>query len=266
MNDLSEQMRAAVAEPPPTGIDLDALVGREERRSRNLRWSGGAAAVAGLVLAIGLVPVTLGGRSGGVGIAEGPGAGQRLPNVCATPGPNPTAAAAQESPSPPANPPTEVCGDAIVRLAAVLTAALDQVAPQLEVTPQDPSVVIWVERYLEYEARFTVTDGRSSGFLSVTLRAADPLEPSPAAESCGNWAGGCTSETLPDGARAEIVDLPEAYQTQLYATRPDGTGISLNVSLPNHQGAPSPAPGTPRLLTMDQLRQLATTPGLTLYP
>jgi hypothetical protein len=46
---LAEELRAAVADPPPTRIDLDALVTREERRKVRVRWlAAGCATVVAI--------------------------------------------------------------------------------------------------------------------------------------------------------------------------------------------------------------------------
>lgn len=53
---LMEELRAVTADPPPTRIDLDRLVAREERRKVRVRWlaAGCAAAVAATATVIGV--------------------------------------------------------------------------------------------------------------------------------------------------------------------------------------------------------------------
>ncbi|HZN73158.1 MAG TPA: hypothetical protein VFC00_15940 [Micromonosporaceae bacterium] len=54
---LTEQLLAAAADPPPSRIDLDALIAGERRRRRNMAAGGVAAAVLALAVA---VPLMLG--------------------------------------------------------------------------------------------------------------------------------------------------------------------------------------------------------------
>jgi hypothetical protein len=56
---LTEQLRAAAADPPPSRIDLEALVAGERRRRHRITVGGAAAAVLALAVA---VPLLLGYR------------------------------------------------------------------------------------------------------------------------------------------------------------------------------------------------------------
>jgi hypothetical protein len=60
--DLNEALREAAAEPPPTSIDLDALIRQESRRERRQRWLSGTGIAAGVAATVGVAAI---GFSGG---------------------------------------------------------------------------------------------------------------------------------------------------------------------------------------------------------
>ena len=61
--DLNESLRAAVADPPPTRIDLDTLIRGEQRREYRQRWVLGAGVVSGVAVLIGAAGVIIPGGS-----------------------------------------------------------------------------------------------------------------------------------------------------------------------------------------------------------
>jgi hypothetical protein len=68
---LTEQLRAASADPPPTSIDLERLVAREDRRRARVRWLAAGCAVAVVATA----------ATAGVQLVDGPRANQRVENA-----------------------------------------------------------------------------------------------------------------------------------------------------------------------------------------
>jgi hypothetical protein len=59
--DLNETLRAAVAEPPPTSIDLDVLIKHERRRERRQQWLTGGGLAAGVAAVVGVTAVGFAG-------------------------------------------------------------------------------------------------------------------------------------------------------------------------------------------------------------
>jgi hypothetical protein len=108
MEHLSESLRIAAADPPPTGIDVDTLIEGEHRTARRRRW---LAAVAGIAAAVTAVIL-------GVAAVSGHG-----PSARATPGGDgPSKSPAVEGL--PAWMPTEPAASAIPRLDAAFRHAL----------------------------------------------------------------------------------------------------------------------------------------------
>lgn len=273
MFDLSDQMRAATAEPPPTGIDLDRLIGGERRRSRLVRVAGvglvGAVAVA---VGVGVVPALRGGhpvpRFGGPGGGPGTGAGAATygtvgcgPNTLVITGPNP----AQQSPTA-RKWPTEPVDSAVPRLSAVLRAELARLVPDAVLADAlhvgCPEVRFHFHpRYLEYEAAVKIADGDGYSTLHVTIAPGDVET-----YNCDTVGQTCQKFTLPDGSRA-MAQQPTENQTNAAVARDDGTVVFLALNnavtkgpLPGERTRPQP------ILTTDQLYSLGMAAGLTLYP
>ena len=154
MTHLSELMRTAAAEPPPSGIDLDGLIVGEQRRSRRLRWAGGLATGAAVLTAAVAAPVLFGGEPAVLPPLARPSAGA----TPAAPGPEicPSPSFLVHNPGPQQSPggsrPTESCAAAVRRLTAELTGALATVAPDVRVTPLESSFFVYNANRVEYEA------------------------------------------------------------------------------------------------------------------
>src|ERR1700754_363385 len=95
MDELSARMRAAADSPPPTRIDVDALINKG-LRLRTLRWAGGAAGIAAAVaLAVAGPAVYLPGPATDGGFRPGAapdlsGVAGAVPSLCAPLSPSPT--------------------------------------------------------------------------------------------------------------------------------------------------------------------------------
>jgi hypothetical protein len=239
MIDLHDELRAAAEAPPPSRIDLDALIDREVRRRRTLRWAGAAAtfgAVAALAIA---VPIALGGGPASYSGAD-VAAGRPCPTVAA-PGPQQSHAAPR---------PTEHCGDAVARLGNELSAAITRVLPTMQPGPVE---FAYVPVRLGYEATVRLTGPKSEDVLRVELIASHE-HPGRAGAGC---LVRCDYTRDPDGTI--IAATQSEQQRQVVAYRPDGTTLLL-LAYPSSRVQVGPA------VTLAQVAAIARTPGLTLFP
>lgn len=285
MDDLSIRMRAAVAEPPPTRIDLDRLIAGERRRSRTTTWTAAGTAMAAAVAAIAIAPALLAG-SGPRGVAAPPAApasgtpvpATASPKLCAPLKPIPT------GPQPPLQShdtvrarPTEPMEQAVPRLTVGLSTALAAVLPPgmrveaLEEGCTEPQFQFHPS-YREYEVSARIVAGQGSGFLLVRVM------PTPANDDKVCQASGdptdCARTTFPDGtvALADTMDAGTGGERQVsvVAHRPDGTSVFLIAN--NYSLGAGPEATEPTLtsanppLTAEQLIEIGRDPGLTLYP
>lgn len=253
MDDFATRMRAAADSPPPARIDLDALISSELTRRRNLRWAGGAAAVAAAVTLAIAGPAMLprgpaGDNPAGVRIG-GPGS-----TVAARPCPTAAAPGPQQSHGGPR--PSEPCAEAVERLAAELMAALrlHLVRPAApDGVSIDSAGFVYVPVRLRYEATANVSGPNGHGYLQIQLIASHE-HPDPGRANCPS--DSCRYEKDPDGTI--VVAKGDAQQQQVEIYRPDGTALRA-LGYPASNDAPSP-------FTLDQVIAIARTPGLTLYP
>jgi hypothetical protein len=240
MIDLHDQLRAAADAPPPTRIHLDALIAREVRRRRTLRWAGASAALAALAALAVAAPLALGGA--GASLPGADAAGARPCPTAGAPGP-------QQSHAKPR--PTERCADAVVRLAAALGYAIEKAAPDLGVTPVE---FVYVPVRLRYQATVTLTGPTSRDVLRVELIASNE-HPDPHDIGC---VLGCDYRVDDDGT--VVAATRDGRQRQVAVYRPDGTAVLVLVD-----AAPEAA-GPRSGLTDDQVEAIARAPGLTLFP
>jgi hypothetical protein len=274
VDDLTNMMRTATAEPPPTSIDLDQLIAGEQRRSRQLRWAASAGGVAAAVAAVVFATTVLSGWGAGKG---GGSADLSRPAVefCAPLTPSPTGPTQPKQSYGTVRPrPTEPVADVVGRLTAVLNDTLLTHLPDVRVAavglagcerPQfqhDPSRD-------EYSAGARLADTKGSGSLSLRLIPTGAEEPF----ACQPNPGGldCERRTLPGGAVAKLLTFPMDGGTQYQVTvdRPDGTTVFLLANNLDYGGGSSATPKVTRpepVLTLDQMVALGVTPGLTLYP
>jgi hypothetical protein len=256
MDELRYALHAAVADPPPTAIDLDRLIDRTRRRTR-LQYATGIAAGA-LAVVTGAVLVPMGLAPSGVGGAGGSGPPGPCPQV------TPTTTYRPDRLTEPALPSDEPCEGTQRRLLGALTASLHAELPGWTLkNDDDPSRPPAFYR----EAPDTRPDGyvanvqvsRGSEFhivlLKVSVHAPVPpqevcREPDLAGTTCAVRSEGDVVATKPRPDLAGSSGAQIGGYT-VVDVRPDGTTVTLLGS---------------QALTLDRLIRIARTPGLTLSP
>jgi hypothetical protein len=283
MEQLSEALNRAAADPPPTGIDLDHLIAREHRARGRRRWLAGSAAALAVLVATGTaVLVGPGGWSGAVPGTEpttktDPGVrpqelgrcSQNRP-VATTPGGGPGGEKPAETSPPSLRPaPTEPTDAAVLRLSLALNATLGDVLPGFSVAdhihPNCEAIQFapTTSPFL-YEAVVVAKDATGYGRIAIGLM---PATAEPPIGGCGDEET-CVRETLPDGTLIQKIGgvvLGAGLHNQVAIVRPDGTALVLfsqNVQNPDETVTTRPTPPA----TVDQLIAIGTDPGLTLYP
>ncbi len=278
MDELSEQMRAAVVAPPPSRIDVDGLVAGERRRRRVRRMAGTGVAV----VAVALAPLLL--------VVPGP----------ATPSDPASSASAQSLPPPlcvdqgdpyPPSPesydtvrprPTEHPDDAIVRLTGVLRPTLSTQVPadiavrgvRLPRAPSDCDLVQFRYDGINqlYRAYVVLTRGEQTNYLTVTVQPTRTDLPTPCADVSAHT--DCTSTRLTDGSilismLSRVGEFGHEQRTA-QLRRADGTTVSANgTNLDLGPSAPAGRPteqADPPMLSVEQLAALVQEPSLTFYP
>jgi hypothetical protein len=280
MDDLSARMRAAADSPPPTRIDVDALINTELRR-RTFRWAGAAAGIAaGVALAVAVpavylsAPSTDGGFEPGAAPA-GSGAAGASPSLCAPLSPSPTGPQpALQSHDTVRDRPTEPVADAVARLTEAARAVLDDVvpdgmtvegvqsgcaAPQFQHQPS----------YRDYTLGARVQDQQGNGWLSIRVL---PAGASDEPFSCAVVGGDdCVNTEEPDGTRIVATTVhpgrDAGIQHTVHVIRPDGVTVVVthsNVQIAIDFKSTITRPEPP--LTREQLIPIGRAPGLTLYP
>jgi len=289
MDDLAAKMRAATDSPPPTRIDLDALIAGELRRRRTLRVAGAVAAVAVTALAIAVPALALSGRAPESTYLPGVAP---APNATGSPaGSVPLCAPLSPSPSGPQPPlqsydtvrprPTEPVSQAVPRLTEAVRAALREVLPAgmtVEAAEHQPDCAEpqfqYHPSYRSYDLFARVTDEQGSGSLVIRVLPSGGSGEKPVScqpSSLGPIAdqGDCKQE--PDGT--VVLTLihdrmgGKGRQYQVYVVRPDGdtvVAIESNVLVERDLSEKLARPEPP--LTVEQLVQIGRAPGLTLYP
>ncbi|MFG1886618.1 hypothetical protein ACGFIR_01935 [Micromonospora sp. NPDC049051] len=283
MDEIAEQMRSAVASPPPTRIDVDRLIAADRQRRRQRAWAAAGTGVA-LVAAVAVTPALLGGPAAGPGGFAAPPAGAGSPTVDASLCP-----VAEPAPSGPPAPqqsydtvrdrPTERPDDGVARLTLVLRPALGAVVPAglaIDGTiPGCDSVQFTYEKsHWHYYARAQLTRSGQADNLTVSLipTAADEPVGCAAAPDPGSCTG---SSRLPDGGTLAYGSSRPGKdgfeQRWAQVQRADGTTVLVTTDNHHVDGGTDGAPptfrfGPPPVLTVAQLTAIATTGGLTLYP
>lgn len=266
MRDLGAELRAITDAPPPTAIDVDTLIEREQRRARVLRVGsaagGVAAAVTALLLGVGLLTGWLNWDTGESSAAAGSTtSGDQRPR----PGggsPEPTADVASGAPIP--------CGvvllapkgayqsftavrrdaikapaDTARRMSSVFNTAIEGYLPGAKVTDLthekgcagQPQLVYDPQRR-EFSMELRIDDASGWGMISITVRPTikgwDPCE----------WVQGdtsCAVKKLPDGSSywrgpSPNTNNPAAVSHGIEVYRTDGTTVGLGTS--NYQTKP----------------------------
>jgi len=301
MDHLSESLRLAAAEPPPTGIDVDGLIEGEHRARRRRQWfaAGGAAAlvmvavVGTAAVAGGLVPGSAGYGVGGAGYGVG-GAGPAATSAKPDPGgqpealgqciavlPTPTSATGPSDPGEPAvdnaptlkPAPTEPRKEAILRLSTVLNRVLPATLPGAnfadEVHPNCAKIQFTPDIYPAlYYAGIAAKD--AAGIGSITVMIYQAREGAENDFGSGQEPGSGlydSHEVRPDGTRVGWLSAAPGVggHNQVGVLRPDGTYLTLFSQNPKHPGDTNPIRPTPPA-TVEQLIAIGTDPGLTLYP
>jgi len=287
MDQLSDSLRLAAADPPPTAIDLDRLIDGEHHAARRRRWLGAAGGTAAVVTAI----------AAGVALIHGYGASAR-----GTPFANPSPTAIQKTAEPgphlTAPIPTEPASEAIPRLTEAFRQAVRALSsgpggaelPVIEPDPStssplpgptpDPSSTPSVYAFSGgpdsgYKALFTVTDAAGYTSLQIIIQSA----PLPTESECLTYDASalCQLAIEPDGTKIYRVTVPTPQggpTVGVHVYRPDGTLVWLSESNVKAESDGPEPDKTPRsvttrpqpALTPDQLVRIASAPGLTLFP
>jgi hypothetical protein len=241
METLGQSLHLAVDEMPPSTIDLDRLIRREQRSRGQRRVGWAVAGAAGTVLAVTagavllrpLIPAQPVGSPGG---------------ACATARPTPSTsddADYDDLTRGSAPEPTEPEADAVLRLSAAVTDALathlagrtaiDHLHPGCHWVQVEPR--IYPARYYAWA---DISGGQAGDGASIVIMVSD--------KEIADANVYPNHETMPDGTVVGHFGVPG----QMGAYRPDGTAIML---LPQGEVA-----------TLEELIALAADPGLTLYP
>ncbi|RAO57615.1 hypothetical protein [Micromonospora saelicesensis] len=261
MDELYDQLRAAVAQAPPTRIDVDELIVADRRRRQHRAWALTGSGVAVAVIALTSTVVT------------GPYRDSREPT--ANTGPS-LCAPLHASPSESASPferygsappfPSEQPADAAVRLTVALRTALSVNLPR-ELTvdsgvPGCPLPQLSYERTVtgdEYTVTVKLSRDEVRGDLVIAMKPTlgavlgCPLGPSD---------NDCSIDHFPDGSEAVSgtdVDSAGAGSRAATVLRPDGTSVTVKLVQPG-------ASVDDLLLTEDQLVTIGRWPGFNLYP
>jgi hypothetical protein len=279
MDQLSESLRLAAADPPPTRIDLDDLIDGEHRVGSRRRWLGAVGGTAAAVIAIAVGAAVIqgyGASPGGMPFGNpGPGTAQPNPTDKGAPGP-------EDSSVPTPTEPTEV---ALARLTAALNASLaSTLGPDVALsdpnTPGGPPPSFSGEPG-GYKAGVTISDEAGSASLLVYVRPA-PIppdsDPVPQKDECENHPATmtCQREVQPDGSVVYMLRSTEQGGLTLEAEhyRIDGTAVTTTLTnVSSGRSDPEAKTMAPPVftrdglpLTMDQLLEIVRDPALTLFP
>ncbi|MER7330849.1 MULTISPECIES: hypothetical protein [unclassified Micromonospora] len=281
MDELSQQMRAAVAAPPPTRIEVDRLIADDRQRRRRLAWAMAGTGTAAVVAAVAVAPALLAGPATAPDgfILPPAAAGSTDASLCPIAEPSTSGPPApQQSYDTVRERSTERPDAGVARLTQALRPALAAVVPAgLRVDGTIPGCdrvqFVYEKSHWNYYAYVRLVRGGQVDNLTVMLMptAAD----APRGCAAASHPAACTSSRLPDGSTlATSVSTPGdegAERRWVLVERTDGTSVTVTtdnfrVALEESGGTPTPEFGPPPVLTVAQLTEIATTPGLTLYP
>ncbi|WP_412539492.1 hypothetical protein R8Z50_27100 [Longispora sp. K20-0274] len=292
-----EEFDEAIGTPPPAAVDLEALIVRG-RRDQRLRTWGVAGGLAVAVLA-GTVGVGVWAGADGRPAPAGPGTFAAQPTGTTTPRPawspkevpviTPGPDGKYPTPPPPTGTPmNQAQAD---QLTVILKGAVAQAAPGMRVTGTSMkgaaygSLAFMTGGTKDASASGDLTDAAGPGGVLVVLeRGSDAPTRCPEVDGYGDrYRTGCVESTGPNGESvlAMTYDDPagdglhwanHGKEYEVLVVRPGGgvvTAWALNVSferLGQHQGAKTEFDATRATppLTMEQLKAIALTPGLTM--
>ncbi|MFG3422848.1 hypothetical protein [Micromonospora sp. NPDC047730] len=280
MDELSQQMRTAVAAPPPTRIDVDRLIADDRQRRRHRAWALAGAGAAVAVAAVAVAPALLAGPApepGGLTLPPA-AAGTADPSLCPIAEPEPSGPPVpQQSYDTVRERPTERPDAGVARLTQALRPALAAVVPAgLTVEGTIPGCdrvqFTYEKSHWNYYAYVRLVRGGQVDNLTVMVMptAAD----APRGCAVASHAAACTGSRLPDGSTlATSISTPGdegAEQRRVLLQRVDGTSVTVTTDnfrvVTEPDGTPTEEFGPPPVLSVAQLTEIATTPGLTLYP
>ncbi|MFG2056526.1 hypothetical protein ACGFI9_21135 [Micromonospora sp. NPDC048930] len=283
MNEISNQLQAAVIDAPPTRIDVDHLIRSELRRRRHRSWvlsaTGAAAAVAAVAIT---TPTLFAGAPGplaapavGPTTAVAPSTGVRL---CTGVTPKPSGPQTPLETYDTVRPrPTEDPAAAVARLTGAFRDGLRRWLPagvraeSLQPGCAKPQFQ-YHPRYQEYDVGAALRRGKERGLFSLNVR---PSAQDGTLPDCSRWMkpGDCEIVHYQDGsvaAQSRMDAGPGQVQLSLWLARPDGTTVwvitnNFRNEVVGGQMVSTKTADAP-LLTMNQLAAAALSPGLTLYP
>ncbi|MGW5671665.1 hypothetical protein [Micromonospora sp. NPDC003776] len=281
MDEISNQLQAAVTDAPPSRIDVDHLIRSELRRRRHRSWVLSATGVAAVVAAAAITPTLFAGAPAPLSVAPAgpttgaPSAGVRL---CTGVSPKPSGPETPLETYDTVRPrPTEDTAAAVARLTGAFRDGLRQWLPAgVRVESLQPGCAEpqfqFHPRYREYDVGAALLRGTERGLFSLTLR---PSAQDEALPDCSRWMkpGDCEIVHYQDGsvaAQSRMNAGPGKVQLALWLVRPDGTTVMLITNnfrneVVDRQMVSTKTADAP-LLTMNQLAAVALSPELTLYP
>lgn len=237
---LTEELRAAVEEPPPQGFDLDQLIDRgHRRRIRSRALAGVASIVAIAVVIVGAYSVTVGWRAGGPSSSFG--------------GPVPKTPVVHTSA------PTKPTDEQTV---ARLTAALSGLPASLHVS-DTATFTFATGGGGAWDAGYYYTAWQENG-VSITIDiVAEPM-PSPQENACAPGSRGdpslsCTRTINSLGVTYVVSNVKHANVQQLTTIdsfHPDGTHVMISAV----------GTGKARVPSTKDLTTAAHDPDFTLHP
>lgn len=274
MDHLTESLYLAVAEPPPTRIDVDLLIERENRMRRRRRLLAAGASGLAATVVVAMVSVRAPGDIG-IGIEAGRSGTPAAAGLCAAVLPTPSSSmtgpdrgrptsAAPETLKPP---PTEPKNAAVARLSAELNRVLATALPGMSfadsIHPDCTRIQFEPDIYPAlYYSSIIAKDSAGVGTIVVMVHHSQFV-------SMNVYT---SRETRPDGtqigwnADATPKELANRLsRVQVSVLRPDGTFLTLLSHSAQEPGDQNPARPTPPA-TAEQLIKIGTAPGLTLYP
>ncbi|SCL57287.1 hypothetical protein [Micromonospora peucetia] len=283
MDDLTQQLRTAVASSPPTRIDVDRLIADDRRRrhrGRVLAGTGVAAAVAAAVVTPALIAGPAADPDGFALPPAATGSPSADASLCPVVEPDPSGPPApQQSYDTVRDRPTERPDAGVARLTLVLRPALAAVVPAgLTVDGTIPGCdrvqFTYEKSHWHYYAHARLRGNGQADNVTVTLIPTAADEPVGCAATPDP--GRCTgSSQLPDGSSLAVgATRPgkEGHERRwAQVRRADGTTVTVTTD--NHHitrgengATPTVRFGPPPVLTVAQLTAIATMSGLTLYP